>query len=296
MQLGAIHHIPLRPLNIDVWHKHDCRFGKGEWYPTFFRGWYDMWRDRAQSNLDLDMAVGGVLPSRQYLLWYYQWAHMTLIGRGDPSMPAQAMVPDYALHEIPDAPDMVQPEDGELPRVHLRVTRRRRAPSGRGRGQAAPAGSLAREEEPQQGVHTDTSPDFAFGMTDADFLSLGLAGPFHPTADTQADTSYSQPPMIQLQIEAPQTWLPEHYASPQGTPTQPTEPFAHMPDSVPPSAYEPRHMEVEESDDSGDRHMVRGDIASGLDRDRTEIRPPPCGTGGCLDAGAGRRGRGCRRP
>ncbi|MED6177712.1 hypothetical protein PIB30_100676 [Stylosanthes scabra] len=84
--------------------------------------------------------------------------------------------------------------------------------------------------------------------------------------------------------------MPDHYS--WGNPTQPTEPFAHMSDSVPPSAYEARHMEVEESDDSGDRHMVRGDITGGLDRGRRETRPPPCGTGGCLDARAGRRGGG----
>ncbi|MED6179984.1 hypothetical protein PIB30_006101 [Stylosanthes scabra] len=141
---------------------------------------------------------------------------------------------------------------------------------------------------------------------------------------------------MQLQIEAPQPWFPDQSASPEvyqpqpitagvdhipdsysqwcadmygwssyeplpdhyswGTPTQPTEPFAHMSESVPPSAYEPRRTEVEESDDSGDRQMVREDIADGLDRDRREIRPPPCGTGGCLDARAGRRGRGRRGP
>ncbi|MED6113488.1 hypothetical protein PIB30_071258, partial [Stylosanthes scabra] len=170
--------------------------GKGEWYPRFLTGWYDMWRDRAQSHLELDMAVGGVLPSRQYLLWYYQWAHMTLIGRGDPYMPAHGVVPDYALDGLPDAPDMVQPEDGELLAVHPRVPRRRRPPAGRGRGRAAPAGSPTREEAPQQGVHADRSQDFEFGMTDADFLSLGLAGPSHTTPDTQAGTSQSQPPMM----------------------------------------------------------------------------------------------------
>ncbi|MED6214482.1 hypothetical protein PIB30_103511, partial [Stylosanthes scabra] len=88
--------------------------------------------------------------------------------------------------------------------------------------------------------------------------------------------------------------LPDHYS--WGTPTQPTEPFAHMSESVPPSAYELRRTEVEEYDDSGDRHMVREDIANGLDRDHREIRPPPCGIDGCLDAKAGRRGRGRRGP
>ncbi|MED6121540.1 hypothetical protein PIB30_031194 [Stylosanthes scabra] len=68
MQLGATQHIPLRPLNIDIMDRHDGRWGKDEWYPAILRGWYDMWWDRAQSRLMLEMVVGGVRPSRQYLL------------------------------------------------------------------------------------------------------------------------------------------------------------------------------------------------------------------------------------
>ncbi|MED6222759.1 hypothetical protein PIB30_067491 [Stylosanthes scabra] len=126
------------------------RRGRGEWYPML-QGWYDMWRGRAHSRLDLEMAVKGVLPSRQYLLWYYQWAHMILTGYRDPLIPAPGVIPDYARNEISKAPDMVQPEDGELPATHPRVTKRRRAPAGRsrGRGQAGPDGSPARADEPQ---------------------------------------------------------------------------------------------------------------------------------------------------
>ncbi|MED6117396.1 hypothetical protein PIB30_109643, partial [Stylosanthes scabra] len=132
--LGATQHIPLRPLNIDIMHRHNGRWGKGEWYPTFLQGWYDMWRDRAQSRLILEMPVGGLRPSRQYLLWYYQWAHLTLRGFRDPVVPAAPFIPGDVVDGIPEAPDMVQPEDGELPEVHPRVTRRRRAPARRGRG------------------------------------------------------------------------------------------------------------------------------------------------------------------
>ncbi|MED6172846.1 hypothetical protein PIB30_053732 [Stylosanthes scabra] len=39
--------------------RHDGRWGKGEWYPRFLRGWYNLWRDRAQSRLALEM-VGGL--------------------------------------------------------------------------------------------------------------------------------------------------------------------------------------------------------------------------------------------
>ncbi|MED6140152.1 hypothetical protein PIB30_090355, partial [Stylosanthes scabra] len=65
-----------------------------------------------------------------------------------------------------------------------------------------------------------------------------------------------------------------------------------MSDSVPPSAYEAHRMEVSESDDLGDARLIRGHIEGGLDRGRRETRPPPCGTGGCLDARVFRRGRG----
>ncbi|MED6190538.1 hypothetical protein PIB30_106861, partial [Stylosanthes scabra] len=186
MQLGANQHIPLRPLNIDVMHRHDSKWGKGEWYPTFLQGWYDMWRGRAQSRLVLEMAVGGVQPSHQYLLWYYPWAHVILMGYRDPAIHAPGVMPYYARDGIPEAPDMVQPEDGELPEVNPRVARRRRASArrSRGRGQAGPNGSPVRAEVPQQEVHADDAPDFDFGMTNADFLSLGLAGPSHPTPDT----------------------------------------------------------------------------------------------------------------
>ncbi|MED6223189.1 hypothetical protein PIB30_071548 [Stylosanthes scabra] len=126
--LGAHQHIPLRPLNIDVMHRYNDRWGKGEWYPTYLRGWYNMWRGREQSRLVLQMAVGGVQPSRQYLLWYYQWAHVILMGYRDPAISAPGVIPDYVRDGISEAPDMVQPEDGELPEVHPRVVRRPRAP------------------------------------------------------------------------------------------------------------------------------------------------------------------------
>ncbi|MED6149737.1 hypothetical protein PIB30_065437 [Stylosanthes scabra] len=172
-------------------------------------------------------------------------------------------------------------------------------------------------------------------MTDDNFLSLGLTGPSHPTPDTQADPSHSEAPMMQLQIEAPLPLFFEHFVPPPvyhpqpytpgvehvpdnytqwcaemfgqssfqpmpdhsswGTPIQQTESFDHMSDSVPPSAYEARRTEVLESDDSGDVQLLRGHIEGGLDRGRRETRPPPCGTGGCVEARVVRRGRGCGR-
>ncbi|MED6190165.1 hypothetical protein PIB30_103036, partial [Stylosanthes scabra] len=259
MQLGANQHILLRPLNIDVMHRHDGSWGKGKWYPAFLREWYNMWRDKAQSRL---------------------WAHLTVTGFRDPVVPAAGMIPSDVRDEIPEAPDMVQPKDGELPEVHPRVARRRRALArgGRGRGQGGPDGSPVRVDEPMQGVHADDAPDFDFGLTDADFLTLGLPGPSHATPDAQAGPSQPQATLMQLQIEIPSSLfskqhppfptsyqpVPEH--SSWGTPIQQIESFANMTHETPPSAYEPRRQEVSGSDNSGDVHHVRGDIEGRLDR------------------------------
>ncbi|MED6139833.1 hypothetical protein PIB30_087663 [Stylosanthes scabra] len=270
MQFGANQHIPLRPLNIDVKHRHDGRWGKGEWYPAFLRGWYDMWWDRAQSR--------------------------------DPVVPAAGMIPGDVRDGIPEAPDMGQPEDGELPEVHPRVARRCRAPAqgGRGREQGGPDGSPMRVDEPMQGVNADDAHDFDFGLTDADFLTLGLPGPSHATPNRQAGPSQPQAPLMQLQIEVPSSMFSEQYPpsppvpehSSWGTPIQHTESFVHTTHETPPSVYEQRRQEVSASDDSGDAHHVRGDIEGRLDWVRRETRPPPCGTGGCLDGRVVRRGRG----
>ncbi|MED6125681.1 hypothetical protein PIB30_070930 [Stylosanthes scabra] len=151
-----------------------------------------------------------------------------------------------------------------------------------------------------QGVHADDGPEFDFGMTDADFLTLGLPGPSHATPDTEAGPSQAQAPLMLLQIEVPSSLFPDEYLhshpvpdhSSWGTPIQQSETFAHMTHETPPSAYEPRHQEVSGSDESGDTHHLRGDIEGRLDRARRETRPPPCGTGGCLDGRVVRRGRG----
>ncbi|MED6117910.1 hypothetical protein PIB30_114450, partial [Stylosanthes scabra] len=65
-----------------------------------------------------------------------------------------------------------------------------------------------------------------------------------------------------------------------------------MTHETPPSAYEPRRQEVSGSDESGNTQDLRVDIEGRLDRARRETRPPPCGTGGCLDGRVVRRGRG----
>ncbi|MED6134096.1 hypothetical protein PIB30_034214 [Stylosanthes scabra] len=120
--------------------------------------------------------------------------------KADPLIPALGVIPDFVREGIPEAPHMVQPEDGELPEVLPRVPRCRRAPAGRGRGQGqvGPNGSHVSADEPMQGVLADDAPDFEVGMMEADYLSLGLTGLSHTTPDTQGGPSQFEAPMMQL--------------------------------------------------------------------------------------------------
>ncbi|MED6172124.1 hypothetical protein PIB30_047141 [Stylosanthes scabra] len=86
-------------------HMHDGRFGRGEWYPNFLRGWYDIWRDRKQS-------------------W---WAHLALVGLKDPPLHIPGTLPDDVNDATPEPPQFVQPEDGQLPEVHPRQGERPKA-------------------------------------------------------------------------------------------------------------------------------------------------------------------------
>ncbi|MED6224262.1 hypothetical protein PIB30_082343 [Stylosanthes scabra] len=196
------------------------------------------------------MAIGGARPSHQYLLRYYQWAHLILTGFRDPVVPAASMIPGNVVDGIPEAPDMVQPEDGELPEVHPRVARRRRAL----------AGEVVDEDRVDQ-------------------MEVPLPHAWPAWSITRHSRHTSRPESALGTVDA-------------GTPVQQTESFAHMTHETPPAAYEPRRQEVSGSDDSGDAHDVRGDIEGRLDRLHRETRPPPCGTGGCLDGRVVRRGHG----
>ncbi|MED6126093.1 hypothetical protein PIB30_075041 [Stylosanthes scabra] len=149
-------------------------------------------------------------PSRQYLLWYYQWAYVILTGYRDPVISAPGVIPYYTRDVIPEAPDMVQLEDGELPEVNPRVARRRRAPAGRSWTRTG----WTRWESCEGGS-----------------ASAG-AGSSHPTPDTQAGPSHSETPMMQLQIEAPLPLFSEYSVPPPVYHPQPYTPSVdHVPDN-----------------------------------------------------------------
>ncbi|MED6184339.1 hypothetical protein PIB30_046495 [Stylosanthes scabra] len=196
MQLGAMQDIPLRPLNIDVMHKHDGRWGKGEWYSRFLRGWYDMWHDRAQSRLTLEMVGGAMQPSRQYLRWYYHWAHIYLRGHRDPVVPTGGVIPQFFPDWLPDAPEMVQPANDALPAEQPSNAGRRRRAAGHGDGSPAHAA----DHMPGAAVDDDAA-DFDPEMTAADYMSLGLAVLSQPFLDTLAGPSHHQSPMLQIHMD-----------------------------------------------------------------------------------------------
>ncbi|MED6219077.1 hypothetical protein PIB30_032546 [Stylosanthes scabra] len=69
-QLGGLQHILVAPLVMDDMHVHDGRYGRGEWYPTYLQGWYQMWNEREGAQVPIH-CNDDLRPSRQYLLWYF---------------------------------------------------------------------------------------------------------------------------------------------------------------------------------------------------------------------------------
>ncbi|MED6225657.1 hypothetical protein PIB30_095731 [Stylosanthes scabra] len=147
-QFGSRQHIPSQPLNIDEMHVHDGRWGRGEWYPEFLQGWYEMWRGRAVHRLPLDLHPD-LRPSQSYLEWYIQWANLILVGQGDEQDQLVQYVPlGLPVYDLP-APRLHQPEDGHLPEVRPRGGRQIRVRNRRG-GRAGRGGGQGPEQEPAQ--------------------------------------------------------------------------------------------------------------------------------------------------
>ncbi|QHO18800.1 uncharacterized protein DS421_11g323620 [Arachis hypogaea] len=122
-------HIPTRPLNIDEMHVHDGRFGRNEWYPDYLSGWYDMWRDRGLSRVRIYHSID-LRPSQRYIQWYVGWAHLVLVGHGDQQDPMAGPIPPDLSDYTPQAPELRQPKDGDLPELHPGGGRRLRRVGG----------------------------------------------------------------------------------------------------------------------------------------------------------------------
>ncbi|MED6148930.1 hypothetical protein PIB30_057625 [Stylosanthes scabra] len=166
-QLGGLQYIPTAPLNLDEMHVRDGRFGRGEWYPTFLKGWYDMWDAREEAQVPI-FPSADLRPSHQYLRWYFRLARLAL---------------------TPDAPELRQSEDGDLPALNPRVGRRARTRA-RARG-GAPRGRPGDEppdDPPTPHEHLVDPPSPVHG----DSLTLGQPLPTQSTQtpwDTPAGPS-----------------------------------------------------------------------------------------------------------
>ncbi|KAL4344475.1 hypothetical protein AHAS_Ahas11G0182100 [Arachis hypogaea] len=112
------------PLNIDQMHRHDGRFGQGEWFAHFLGGCHEMWDACANHRLHIHHHID-LYSSLPYMIWYPQWAHIELFGRSYQHLVASGVVPDDLPIHHSDAPNLHHPEDGDLPEL--------RPAAGRGR-------------------------------------------------------------------------------------------------------------------------------------------------------------------
>ncbi|RYR29767.1 hypothetical protein Ahy_B01g054276 isoform B [Arachis hypogaea] len=106
-------------------HRHDGRFGQGEWFAHFLGGCHEMWDACANHRLHIHHHID-LYSSLPYMIWYPQWAHIELFGRSYQHLVASGVVPDDLPIHHSDAPNLHHPEDGDLPEL--------RPAAGRGRG------------------------------------------------------------------------------------------------------------------------------------------------------------------
>ncbi|KAL4349738.1 hypothetical protein AHAS_Ahas10G0072000 [Arachis hypogaea] len=90
--------------------------GRGEWFLHYLGGWYEMWDARLNHVLLLHYAFD-LRPSQR---WYFQWAHLILLGQGDQVDTMFGHVPDDMPIDFLPPPDLDQPEDGDLSQVRPR--------------------------------------------------------------------------------------------------------------------------------------------------------------------------------
>ncbi|XLU41373.1 hypothetical protein S245_036187, partial [Arachis hypogaea] len=67
------------------------------------------WWRRLLNNLDIH---------NRYIQWYVGWAHLVLVGHGDQQDPMAGPIPPDLSDYTPQAPELRQPKDGDLPELH----------------------------------------------------------------------------------------------------------------------------------------------------------------------------------
>ncbi|MED6212197.1 hypothetical protein PIB30_080882, partial [Stylosanthes scabra] len=294
-QFGSRQYIPSQPLNIDEMHVHDGRWGRGEWYPEFLQGWYEMWRGRAVHRLPLDLHPD-LWPSQSYLEWYIQWANLVLVGQGDEQDQLVQHVPlDLPVYDLP-APQLHQPEDGHLPEVRPRGGRQFRVRNRRG-GRAGRGGGQGPEQEPAQEPPVQDPPVQVPPMQEPPVQQAPVQDP--PTHPSEAGPSHG----------SPTDWYQSFLGDPQPGPSAQAGSSAQAVACTPSSFQAPRRIDDTTSSESASHGDLRGSmrpymsdtssdapVADPLQgRGRRVRRPPDCGTGGCLEAPPARRGRSAGR-
>ncbi|MED6173973.1 hypothetical protein PIB30_064636 [Stylosanthes scabra] len=295
-QFGSRQHIPSQPLNIDEMHVHDGRWGRGEWYPEFLQGWYEMWRGRAVHQLPLDLHPD-LRPSQSYLEWYIQWANLVLVGQGDEQDQLVQHVPlGLPVYDLP-APQLHQPEDGHLPEVRPRGGRQIRVRNRKG-GRAGRGGGQGPEQEPAQEPPVQDPP-----VQDPPVQEPPVQQP--PVQDPPKHPSEAGP-----SHGSPTDWYQSFIGDPHPGPSAQAGSSAQAVACTPSSFQAPLRIDDTTSSESASHGDLRGSMRPYMSdtssdtpvadppqgRGRRVRRPPDCGTGGCLEAPPARRGmRGGRR-
>ncbi|RYR76082.1 hypothetical protein Ahy_A01g000676 [Arachis hypogaea] len=149
------------------------------------------------------------------------------------------------------------------------------------------AGTSHQGSRPEASVHFDIGTQFQIPFSPS---NLGPQLDYQPILDTQdmIDVTLMVPNWMTGALQGGENGFGDMLTMPQQT-----QPFSQMHTIPPQSAYLPRHVDTDQSSGSSstvDYATMRDQMSTPalgpvppLGRGRRDVRPPPCGTGGCLD-------------
>ncbi|MED6141368.1 hypothetical protein PIB30_102745, partial [Stylosanthes scabra] len=243
---------------------------------------------------------GGVVSRLSFWLWYFQWAHLSLVGDGDQLDHAAGVVPDDLYDEVPETPDIPQ-SDGDDIGVEFYPRR------GGGRGGVVDevVVLLAGEEDIVEGdrgvvvVWTMTIVLLELVRLELEHMRIhwmlrtrlrplrSLPSIHIPRSQSSQDTVNLAHDGVAPQPGTMTQWL---VAGMMTSYPQAASPHAFVGSlkfdqlhGTPPGS----HVTGSLSGGSGS-HREQHDVDEQW-RGRRKSRPPPCGTGGCLEPPAPRR-------